>query len=116
MPPKSAESLLQAARLLIAKQTGVRIEKILPSSRLEEDLRISGDDLVELVDELFAKLDIAPGDFSYARHGGPEGFTLLGGMTDKLLRRKPRENVPLRVSMFVAASLRGEWDSTDLLI
>jgi hypothetical protein len=113
--PKSFEQLLLATRTIIAEQAGINVEKISAASQLEEDLRISGDDLVELVDVLFEKLSIAPGDFSHLRHGAADGFSLFGGVKDRLLARAAPERIPLRVSMFVYAAMTGRWNSAELL-
>ena len=114
-PSRSPEMLLLTTRAIIAAQVGINVEKISSASRLEEDLRISGDDLVELVDVLFEKLSIAPGDFSYLRHGNAEGFGLFGGITDALFGRVAAERIPLRVSMFVSAAIAGRWNYSELL-
>jgi hypothetical protein len=90
---------------LIAAHTGIRAEKISPQSRVDIDLRIAGDDLVELVDHLFEALHIAPGDFSYRDYGSAEGLNLLGTGGEKSLSVAK----PLTVSRFAQAALDGRW-------
>lgn len=98
------ESVARVAAL-IAAQTGIRAEKISPQSRLDIDLRIDGDDLVELVDHLFEALHIAPGNFSYRDYGSAEGLNLLGtGDENSLSATKP-----LTVMRFAQAALDGRW-------
>jgi hypothetical protein len=90
---------------LIASQTGIRAEKISPHARLDVDLRIAGDDLVELVDHLFEALHIAPGGFSYRDYGSAEGLNLLGTGGEKASSAKK----PLTVTQFAQAALDGRW-------
>ncbi len=112
---QSNHHLFIQIRETITALTGIKPEKILDNSRFEQDLRITGDDLVELIDALFQKLHIEQGDFTYAKYAGAEGLNLLGGLTDRLFGRSIQPCEPLTVAMFVQAARAGRWDSQTLI-
>jgi acyl carrier protein len=101
--PRAAQ-IFEQARALIASQTGIPAEKISLRSRFEEDLRIAGDDAIELIDRLFADFNIAPGDFNYGDYVSAEGLSLLGDSASA--KRKP-----MTVAMWVKAAIDGAWSN-----
>jgi acyl carrier protein len=111
---KNEAQLFLEIRQFVAQQTGIKAEKVYLESRFEEDLRISGDDLVELLDAFFIRFEVAVGDFKYEQYISNEGLSLLGGVADHLLRRKPNLVTSIDVSMLVSAAQAGQWDSTKL--
>jgi acyl carrier protein len=92
---------LTTERGFVARRIGVRSGAIAPESRLVEDLRIDGDDLVDLMDALFAEFRITPGGYAAADYASPEGFSLFG--------KRGRDRRPLPVSMLVEAVGHGRW-------
>ncbi len=105
VPSGALNESVKRVAALIAAQTGIRVEIISPHARLDTDLRIAGDDLVELVDHLFDVLRIAPGNFSYQDYGSVEGLNLLGLRNEKSATDKK----PLTVIAFAQAALDGAW-------
>jgi acyl carrier protein len=108
---KDDQQLFLEIRKFIAEQTGIKQERVNLNSRLEQDLRISGDDLIELIDAIFKQFEIAIGDFDYAQYVGAEGLSLFGGLADRLLGRPVQSSKPLLVSMFVSAAKARLWVS-----
>ncbi|MGK8200303.1 DUF1493 family protein [Burkholderia cepacia] len=82
------------------------------SSRMEEDLRITGIDAIEFIDKWGETFGIDVEQFPYQRYIGPETLdmvrTLLGLFSSKY--RDP-ELVPLTLGMLEEAMRLGRWDT-----
>lgn len=83
-------------------QTGLKADSIAPESRLVEDLRIGGDDLVEFMEAFFDELHVEMGTYNHMDYASAEGFSLFG-------KKEIRKSLP--VSALVAALERGSWDA-----
>lgn len=93
---------------VLADTTGARLRRVPPSARLEQDLGITGDDLVEALDAVFGTFHIDAGDFLYRDYVSAEGLGLLGPASN-LPRPKP-----LTVAMLAQAIRDGRWSSSEL--
>ncbi len=86
-----------------------------PTSRLEEDLGLTGLDAVEFIDKWAETFNVQAHGFPYRRYFGPEGQQLLSsflGLFAKRLRRP--ELVPLTLGMLAEAMRRGKWDTAEI--
>ncbi|MBN3843400.1 MULTISPECIES: DUF1493 family protein [Burkholderia] len=86
--------------------------KLSQSSRMEEDLRITGIDAIEFIDKWGETFGIDIEHFPYQRYIGPETLdmvrTFLGLLSSKY--RDP-ERVPLTLGMLEEAMRLGRWDT-----
>ncbi|KWF14259.1 DUF1493 family protein [Burkholderia ubonensis] len=86
--------------------------KLEPSSRLEDDLGLTGLDAVEFIDKWATTFNVQADGFPYDRYFGPEGQELLSsflGLFSKKYRRP--ERVPLTLGMLAEAMAIGRWDT-----
>ena len=86
-----------------------------PTSRLEEDLGLTGLDAVEFIDNWAKTFNVQVHDFPYRRYFGPEGQELLSsilGLFSKHFRRPPL--VPLTLGMLAEAMRRGRCDTEEI--
>ncbi|HDR9502177.1 TPA: DUF1493 family protein [Burkholderia cepacia] len=86
--------------------------KIAPSSRLEEDLYVTGIDAIEFIDKWAETLGVPAGDFPCGRYFGPEEqdrVTTFLAMFSERYRKPPR--VSLTLGMLEEAMRLGRWDS-----
>ena len=82
-----------------------------PSSRLEQDLGVTGADAVEYIDKWAETFRVQAEGFPYDRYFGPEGQELLTGLLalfSTRFRKPPR--VPLTVGMLEEVMRLGRWD------
>ncbi|WP_306714372.1 DUF1493 family protein [Burkholderia dolosa] len=83
-----------------------------PSSRLEQDLGVTGTDAVEYIDKWAETFGVQAEGFPYDRYFGPEGQELLTGLLalfSKRFRKLPR--VPLTLGMLEEAMRLGRWET-----
>ncbi len=86
--------------------------KIAPSSRLEEDLYVTGIDAIEFIDKWAETFGVPAGDFPCGRYFGPkeqDRVTTFLAMFSERYRKPPR--VPLTLGMLEEAMRLGRWDS-----
>lgn len=86
-----------------------------PSSRLEEDLGLTGLDAVGFIEKWAATFNVRAQDFPYRRYFAPEGQQLLSsflGLFSKRVRQPAP--VPLTLGMLAAAMRRGQWDTAEI--
>jgi acyl carrier protein len=95
-------ALFERVRDLVSDFAGVPQKSIRIESRFEQDLGIVGDDLVELIDHLFAELRIAPGGFDYRHYASAEGLSVLGKTKGPALQ-------PMTIQMWIDAAIAGRW-------
>jgi len=97
---------------VIAEVTGVDRSRITPSARLEQDLGVTGDDGVELLQALAKKFGT---DFDRPDHGGrylfgAEGFDPISPILLRLLGRSSATVIPITVGDLHLAAVRGRWE------
>ncbi|WP_063532719.1 DUF1493 family protein [Burkholderia sp. MSMB1589WGS] len=83
-----------------------------PSSRLEQDLGVTGTDAVEYIDKWAEAFGVQAEGFPYDRYFGPEGQELLTSflaLFSKRFRKPPR--VPLTLGMLEEAMRLGRWET-----
>lgn len=86
-----------------------------PTSRLEEDLGLTGLDAVEFIDKWAETFNVQAQEFPYRRYFRPDGQHLLSsflGLFSKRFRRP--ELVPLTLGMLADAMRRGKWNTVDI--
>ncbi|MDR3429232.1 DUF1493 family protein [Silvimonas sp.] len=85
-------------------------------TRIEDDLRITGQDAIDFIDHWFEACSIqvvGPQGFPYARYFGPEGTAFAApilGIFFKHLRSEPL--APLTLGRLEQAAIRGFWDES----
>jgi hypothetical protein len=98
-------------------ERGLRKNKELtPSTRLEDDLGISGIEGEMFMQAFFSRFKVDEGDFASGRYFMDEGSGLLLMVVTALSRkrRKALERVPLTIGMLTAAANLGRWDSAKI--
>jgi Protein of unknown function (DUF1493) len=105
--------MLDRVRTLIAQESIVSLDKISAVSRLEEDLGITGNDHIEVLDVVFETLHIGVGDFSYTNYCSAEGLVLTGlsDFVRRIRRSGQAVRKPVTVAMLAQAALDGMWNS-----
>ncbi|SAK59949.1 acyl carrier protein [Caballeronia pedi] len=84
-----------------------------PSSRLEEDLGLTGVDAVEFMDKCAETFNVSAQGFPYARYFGAENFDPIGSVVQLFSKRhRPPALVPLTLGMLAQAMRLGRWDTT----
>ena len=110
--------LFERVRRLVARETGVRPERIRPESTLFGDLGVDGDDADELFEAFAAEFRVDLGPLQLSRHFGGEGIALgdllrLPALLWRLARGvDPHDaagKVPIRVADMVRAAELGRW-------
>jgi acyl carrier protein len=69
--------LLERVRALVAEMSCVRLDRLRPETRLEEDLGITGDDAAELLQAFAERFGVDMTGLSFHKHFGPEGCNPL---------------------------------------
>ncbi|WP_322065951.1 DUF1493 family protein [Burkholderia ubonensis] len=88
---------------------------LLPTSRLEDDLGLTGSDAVEFIDKWTETFSVQAQDFPYRRYFRPEGQELLSGFIGLFSKRHRRPAiVPLTLGMLAEAMQRGRWDTAEI--
>lgn len=86
-----------------------------PTSRLEEDLGLTGLDAVEFIDKWADTFNVQAQGFPYRRYFGPEGQQLLSSFLGLFAKRFRRPAlVPLTLGMLAEAMRRGKWDTAEI--
>ncbi|WP_116138811.1 DUF1493 family protein [Trinickia diaoshuihuensis] len=89
--------------------------KLQPTSRLEEDLGLTGLDAVEFIDKWAETFNVQADGFPYRRYFGPEGQQLLSSFMGLFAKRFRRTAlVPLTLGMLAEAMRRGKWDTAEI--
>ncbi|MAD43869.1 MAG: hypothetical protein CMI02_11845 [Oceanospirillaceae bacterium] len=98
----------QEVEAIFLKQTGLRPEELFPSSRLEQDCGITGDDAWELLEAIQEKFgtDLSDLDFELYFHGEAEG--LLSRLLNRS-REKHRLAFPVTVNHLFQVVEKGKW-------
>jgi hypothetical protein len=86
--------------------------KLTPSTRLEQDLGVTGLDGVEFIDKWAQTFNVQADDFPYGRYFGPEGQQLLSALMGLFSKRRRKPDlVPLTLAMLAEAVRLGTWDT-----
>ena len=86
-----------------------------PTSRLEDDLGLTGLDAVEFIDKWAETFNVQAQGFPYWRYFSPEGQQLISsflGLFSKRFRRPAL--LPLTLGMLAEAMRRGKWDTAEI--
>ncbi|WP_431822129.1 DUF1493 family protein [Burkholderia sp. F1] len=89
--------------------------KLTPDSRIEEDLRLTGLDVVEFIDKWAETFGVEARGFPYNRYIGPESLDVIKSVLG-LFSKKHRdpELVPLTLGMLAEAMRRGRWNTAEI--
>ncbi|OMG71252.1 DUF1493 family protein [Burkholderia ubonensis] len=86
--------------------------KLEPSSRLEDDLGLTGLDAVEFIDKWATTFGVQTDGFPYDSNFGPEGQELLSSFLGLFSKKYQRpERVPLTLGMLAEVMTTGRWDT-----
>jgi acyl carrier protein len=66
--------LVEQVTAFVASQTGVKVSRLTPETKLRGDLGIDGADGWELIEEFGRQFDVDISTFQAKKHFGPEGF------------------------------------------
>ncbi len=66
------DELTEKVCRMISKQCSIKDRLLVPSARLEEDLGVTGDDGLELMEAFFSTFNVQLADCVLGRHFGPE--------------------------------------------
>lgn len=118
MQPQEVSAELEA---FIRKEIGLSSKKpINPSSTLEDDLGVTGDDADDFMGAFSKHFNVEPGNFDFHRYFEMEGFSVwpFSIFTNWLHKRwgikKYDQREPLTVGMLQRAIELGIWDSERL--
>ncbi|RKP45289.1 DUF1493 family protein [Trinickia fusca] len=84
------------------------------STRLEEDLGLTGVDAVEFIDHWVERFGITAKEFPYARYFGPEGLDVIGAIASIFSKRSRQPLVPITLGMLAEAMVAGHWDTEEI--
>ncbi|WP_206951922.1 DUF1493 family protein [Trinickia acidisoli] len=84
------------------------------STRLEEDLGLTGVDAVEFIDHWAERFGVTAKECPYARYFGPEGLDVIGSIASIFSKRARRPLVPITLGMLAEAMVAGRWDTEEI--
>ena len=94
---------------------------IVPTDRIEEDLKYTGDDAHELMQLFFDRFSVDAGDYEFNRHFEFYSFpTLFGAFFRRCLAKRgvklyePEQRIPVTVGMLQRAIELGRWNTEQL--
>ena len=96
-----------AVRRFLAERTGIGLDRIQPSTRLGEDLGVSGDDMDHLVKDLSKVFNVDVREYRWHYHTDAEGFTPLWWMVTPWWKKVSR--IPVSTEDLVESARRGSW-------
>lgn len=92
----------------VAAAQGVRPATVTPAARVEEDLRMTGDDALEFIEAVAAALAIDMSDFVAADFIGPEAG-VHPGFIGRWLGKPSTPLRPLTIARLIDAARLGRW-------
>ncbi|MGF6743596.1 DUF1493 family protein [Paraburkholderia atlantica] len=115
MPPPEVSAELEE---FLREKIGIppKIE-IKPSSSLEDDFGVTGDDASKLINTFSIRFNVQPGDFEFLRYFNMEGFSVwpFSILTRYLLKLRGvkdyKNKEPITIGMLQRAIELGVWDS-----
>jgi acyl carrier protein len=101
---------------VIAEESTISLETITATARLEEDLKISGESLVDLIDTIFAQFHVQIGDFSYKKYcaRGVSSERGLSSLVQRLRGTPETVRKSVTVAMLAQAAIDGVWNCARL--
>jgi Protein of unknown function (DUF1493) len=116
MPDQAFMIALGRIQNVIAEESIISLEKITATARLEEDLKISGENLVELFDTIFAQFHVQIGDFSYKKYCARDvpGERGLSSLVQRLRGTAGTTPKSVTVAMLAQAAVDGVWNCARL--
>jgi hypothetical protein len=104
---KAESALANEVTQFVADARGMSPNRILPTSRLLEDLGLDGDDALELMLDFFARFHVSKGGFVFNQYFGPEaGWSPLA-----FLWRKPV--IPITIQDLIDSATAKAWKIRD---
>ncbi len=88
-------------RRFISWFSGIAIENIQTTSRLEKDLKIYGDDAVDLIVAYSKQFNVDISEFKFEDFIAPEGDTLLPALATWLMPNQPKTRKEIAVNDLV---------------
>ncbi|ADG19961.1 protein of unknown function DUF1493 [Paraburkholderia atlantica] len=113
-PPEVSAELEEFLREKIGIPQKIAIK---PSSSLEDDFGVTGDDASKLINTFAITFNVQPGDFEFLRYFNMEGFSVwpFSILTRYLLKLRGvkdyKNKEPITVGMLQRAIELGVWDS-----
>ena len=107
-----AQTILDQIKDLIEQQQGIDRKEISISTRIENDLDITGDDAIEFLIEFGKRFNVDVSKFMAADYFAGEGLDSIGIISRFLTGRKKKERKALTVAHLIKAIKAGRLDET----
>ncbi len=107
-----SEIAFKQIRQLLARQMGVRENKVTMATRLRHDLGMDGDDAFEFLDDFRKKFSVDMTDFPYDSYFGPESPFSYVVLYHLLFDRSKLKKRELTVRELVALTETKRWIPT----
>jgi hypothetical protein len=117
--------LEKRVKALVARETGMRVERISLTTRVAQDIGCDGDDAVELFEAFAKEFDVDLKGIQWNKHFGPEGgigcplgclFAVFGWlvMRNKIVNNSFADDLsePVTISDLVEAARAKRWVKT----
>ena len=109
------EETFNKLKKFVVNQSAVNDEVINSSTRIEDDLGVSGDDAVEFILAFGKEFNVDVSNFMLADYFSPEGDFILPAIIRFLTNKKKRERKSFTVGHLEKAIMAGKLDENTIL-
>lgn len=109
------EETFNKLKKFVVNQSAVNDEVINSSTRIEDDLGVSGDDAVEFILAFGKEFNVDVSNFMLADYFSPEGDFILPAIIRFLTNKKKRERKSFTVGHLEKAIMAGKLDENTML-
>lgn len=109
------EETFNKLKKFVVNQSAVNDEVINSSTRIEDDLGVSGDDAVEFILAFGKEFNVDVSNFMLADYFSPEGDFILPAIIRFLTNKKKRERKSFTVGHLEKAIIAGKLDENTML-
>lgn len=95
----------------VAGQVSARREQLHTTTRIEQDLGITGDDASELMAAFGERFEVDLSEFKFDHHFGQEGGNPFSFIYLRVFARHQLETVPVTIDDLVEAALQKKWQT-----
>ena len=99
---------------ICSKISGLKKSKIELNSSINKDLKIDGDDVVELLDELISKYNLSTKKFEYSKYFDWEGEANILAQIKRLFKPKVDLKYDVKIYDLYRWVISKEWGETHL--
>jgi len=105
------DELSASVALFVARECGVPLERLTPSTELEAELGLSGDDAEAFILDFARTFEVDLTAFAFDRHFEDEASCLLRDLWLAVRRPYGRQSVPVTVRLLEEAARARRWPS-----